>query len=373
VERSANQKRWSNLIFGALFVASLLAFGRIMLPFLTPVLIGGFLVVLFLPVHRKLLGWVGPRPSLAAGLSTALLLLLIVIPLSVVTFVVARELLVVLESARVLLADAAFRDAVAARLPDGLVAVLLAEADSQRSQAVLAAVASSAGLVKNLLGAGTVLALDVFLMAVTTYYFFLDGRRLFSEVTRLVPIDRRYVDAFAKEFRDVAYAIVYGNSLTSVLQGAVGLFGLWLAGVPHPAVWGVAMAVVALVPIGGTALVWVPISCVLLLTGKYAEGLFLLGWGTLVVSTLDNFLRPRLCGARMTLHPLLVFLSIFGGLAVFGLKGLLIGPLIASLFMTMVRIYRRDFLRDLRAPTLVEPAEVAPAPLTGPAPHVQTH
>ena len=92
--------------------------------------------------------------------------------------------------------------------------------------------------------------------------------------------------------------------------------------------------------------------------GETSEAIFLATWGALVVGTVDNFIRPRLCGSRMALHPLLVFLSMFGGVAVFGMMGLLVGPLIASLFMAMVRIYRRDFL-GLRSPT---PAAPLPPP-----------
>jgi predicted PurR-regulated permease PerM len=108
----------------------------------------------------------------------------------------------------------------------------------------------------------------------------------------------------------------------------------------------------------------------LLVAGKVNEGVFLLAWGAFVVSSIDNVLRPKLCGSRMALHPLLVFLSMFGGLAVFGMMGLLVGPLIASLFMAMVRIYRRDFLGLRPPPPPPAPAEpvvvsqsvVAPTP-----------
>ena len=220
----------------------------------------------------------------------------------------------------------------------------------------------SAGVVRDVLGAGTELAIDVFLMTVSMYYFFLDGRRIYSETARAIPLERRYLDAFAKEFKDVAWAIMYGNTLTAVLQGLLGLIGLTIAGAPQPAVWAMAMVVFAIIPIGGTALVWVPLSAALVIGGRHAEGLFLFGWGALVVSTVDNVVRPRLCGHRMTLHPLLVFLSMFGGLAVFGVMGLLIGPLIAAIFMAMVRIYRRDFLRTEATVTADPPAMMGEVP-----------
>jgi predicted PurR-regulated permease PerM len=130
---------------------------------------------------------------------------------------------------------------------------------------------------------------------------------------------------------------------------------------------GAAIEIAALVPVVGTGLIWVPISILLVLSGKVREGLFLAAWGAVVVGMVDNFIRPRLCGSRMTLHPLLVFLSMFGGVAVFGMMGMLVGPLIASLFMAMVRIYRRDFLGItqpvLPAPPAEPPSASAPSVL----------
>jgi len=186
-----------------------------------------------------------------------------------------------------------------------------------------------------------------------------------------VPLDKRYIQAFAQEFTDVAHAIVYGNTITAFVQGAMGMVGLMLAKVPHAGVWGAAMVLVSLVPVGGTALVWGPIGAVLVMTGKVNEGVFLLAWGAFVVGSIDNVIRPKLCGSRMALHPLLVFLSMFGGLAVFGMMGLLVGPLIASLFMAMVRIYRRDFL-GIHQPAVLPPV-AAPAPVVAqPIPVPQT-
>lgn len=344
MEKVDAEKRWSNLVFAILFLISLLLFGRIMAPFLMPVLLGGFLVVLFEPVHRLLSRVIAGRCALSAGLSTAAVILLIVVPLALTTVLVGRELLALAEQARALIDDPKFREELAARLPQKLHGFIFTERLHESREVVAAAVSGTASLLRDVLGAGTELAIDVFLMAVSMYYFFLDGRRLYASVARLIPMERRYLDAFAQEFKDVTYAIMYGNTLTAAIQGVVGLAGLYLAEVPHPIVWAVAMMVVALIPIGGTAIVWLPMSIVLMLSGKVPQGLFLLAWGGLLVSTIDNFVRPRLCSARMSLHPLLVFLSMFGGLAVFGMMGLLVGPLIAALFMAMVRIYRRDFL-----------------------------
>jgi len=346
----ADSRRWSNFVFAGLFALALILFSRILLPFLMPVLLGGFLVVLFVPVQDALCQRLPGRQPLCAGLSTLAVFLLILAPLALVGWMVAREVLQFVGQAQDLLDRVDLRHHFVSSLPRGLSRYVRLDPESaQTERSLMAAVTGGAALLRDLVGAGTELLVNMFLMTVSMYYFFLDGRRLVREVTRLVPLDRRYFEAFAREFTDVAYAIVYGNTVTALIQGAVGFVGLLIAGVPHAGVWAAAMVLVALVPVGGTALVWGPIGVVLIAVSRVSEGVFLLAWGAFLVGTIDNVIRPRLCGARMALHPLLVFLSMFGGLAVFGMMGLLVGPLIASIFMAMVRIYRRDFLGIGRA------------------------
>jgi predicted PurR-regulated permease PerM len=343
-------KRCSNLIFAGLFVLALILFSRILLPFLMPVLLGGFLVVIFQPLQDALLRTRFKLSApVCAGLSTLAVFLLLLVPLVVVGWLVVREVLELMEHAQGMFDQVDLRERMIAGLPRGLRRYAEGLHGTRTEEALTGAMSNGVSVLTNLLGAGTELIVDLFLMMVAMYYFFLDGRRLWTDGTQLVPMDKRYIQAFAKEFADVAHAIIYGNTVTSLVQGALGVVGLLLVKVPHAGVWGAAMVVVAMVPVGGTALVWAPIGGVLLMMGKVNEGIFLLSWGAFVVSSVDNVIRPRLCGSRMALHPLLVFLSIFGGLAVFGMMGLLVGPLIASLFMAMVRIYRRDFL-GLRSP-----------------------
>ncbi len=370
-EQVVYPRRWSNFIFATLFAVSLLLFGRILLPFMMPVLLGAFLVVLFQPMQAFFQRHLGPRPAAVSVASTTGVFLLILVPLAVIGYLVARELLAVMAFSRELLEEVDLRTELINQLPRAFRRYLPAHPqNSDFEQGLMGAMAGGANLVTSVLSAGTDFAVNVFLMLVSMYYFFLDGRRLMNDVLKLLPMDRRYSDAFIREFKDVAYAIMYGNTLTALVQAAVGLVGLYLAGVPHAPVWAVAMMVVAMVPVGGTALVWGPISIALMVTGKINEGLFLMAWGAFLVSTVDNVIRPRLCGSRMRLHPLLVFLSMFGGLAVFGMMGLLVGPLIASIFMAMVRIWRRDFLGPMVTGPMpaLQPADSQPAlaPVLGP-------
>ena len=218
-----DSKRWSNVIFAGLFALALLLFSRILLPFLMPVLLGGFLVVLFRPLQdvlfrTRLKAW----PSVCAGLSTLAVFLLILVPLVVVGWLVAREVLGLMEHGQELLDRPDMHQQLLSGLPRALRRYVPAHAAGSRlEQTVTDAMASGVTVLTNLLGAGTELVVDLFLMVVAMYYLFLDGRRLWSEGTQLVPLDKRYIQAFAKEFVDVAHAIIYGNTVTSLIQGAL--------------------------------------------------------------------------------------------------------------------------------------------------------
>jgi predicted PurR-regulated permease PerM len=303
-------------------------------------------VVLFQPLQDALSRRLKGHASLCAGLSTVAVFLLILVPLAAVGWLVARECSGWWSARKALLEQVDLRRDLIANLPRGLRRHIRVESmGAETEQALLGVMTNGASVLKEVLGVGHRAARQP-VPDDGGHVLLLPGRPpAVEECVQLIPLDQRYTRAFAQEFADVAHAIVYGNTVTALVQGALGLVGLMLVRVPHAGVWGAAMVLVALVPVGGTALIWFPIGMVLLLTGKVNEGVFLLAWGAFVVSSIDNVLRPKLCGSRMALHPLLVFLSMFGGLAVFGMMGLLVGPLIASLFMAMVRIYRRDFLK----------------------------
>ncbi len=344
-----DSKHWSNITFVVLFAVSVLMMGRLVWPFALPVLLGAFLAVLFGPFQDSIGKRLRLKPLWAAAATTFMVLVVILIPTLGIAVLVGRELLVVAEQARAFLERPDFLEYLSSRLPPFVpVELLFGGADRQE---LVTALGSGVKVLTDVLAAGTTLGINVFLMTVALYYFLLDGRRLIEALAELLPLERRYLDAFGKEFKDVTYAILYGNTLTALIQGAVGTVGLVIARVQHAPVWGVVMAGFAMLPIGGTALVWGPIGIALLVNGHTGRGVFLLLWGTLLVSLIDNVLRPKLVGARMAMHPLLVFLSVFGGLAVFGVMGLLVGPLIGALFMAMLRIYKRDFLLPARAAT----------------------
>jgi predicted PurR-regulated permease PerM len=167
-----------------------------------------------------------------------------------------------------------------------------------------------------------------------------------------------------ERFVSVTRATLKGSLLIGIIQGALAGLAFWLAGIPGAAFWGTITAVVSIIPAIGSAIIWVPMVIYLLVTGHTGAGLGLLLWSVLVVSTIDNFLRPRLVGRDTRMSDLLVLLSTLGGLGLFGPVGFIVGPIVAALFVTVWHIYGEAF-RD-RLPGL--PGEGSPS--EGPAAHV---
>jgi predicted PurR-regulated permease PerM len=178
-----------------------------------------------------------------------------------------------------------------------------------------------------------------FFSLLSLYYLFKDGGHLFGRLKEIVPLPSKERDLLIQRFKDMIYATIYGGLLIATIQGLLGGLSFWILGLPSAIFWGTAMAFLSFIPIGGTALIWAPAAIILLIGGSIWKGLILLGVGIFVISMVDNLLRPFFISSRTNIHPLLLFFAVLGGVQAFGLIGLVAGPLIATLFLTMTEIY----------------------------------
>ncbi|MBI4146285.1 AI-2E family transporter [Candidatus Woesearchaeota archaeon] len=193
----------------------------------------------------------------------------------------------------------------------------------------------------------------------TTYYLLTDGPALTARLAKIIPLKVHHQDQVVKQFGDVAHALIYGSLIVALFQGALAAFGFWLFGVKGFLWWGVITTFFALVPFVGTAMIWVPISTFLIISG-YASGEQGLIWsgiglfiyGVLVISSVDNILKPFIIAGRARVHPLLVMLGVIGGLLLFGVIGAVIGPFLLALLQTLFEIYERERLPHLNDPEL---------------------
>jgi predicted PurR-regulated permease PerM len=181
------------------------------------------------------------------------------------------------------------------------------------------------------------------------YYVLIDGHKLVSYLKRASPIPSKQMDYLLKEAHNGMRAVFAGQILTSSIQGALGGVGFLIAGVPGAIVWAAVMAVLSLLPVVGAFLVWVPAMIFLFFqwsSGEVAlwKPVFLLVWGVIVVSQVDNFIRPRLIGDRANIHPIFVLIGVLGGVAAFGFIGLFLGPLIVGITLSVLRVWESDYL-----------------------------
>jgi predicted PurR-regulated permease PerM len=211
------------------------------------------------------------------------------------------------------------------------------EAIAERLKGVSGAIASrTLGFVGGVVG----FIVEVFFVIFTMYYLFRDGERLRAAAYDMMPLSGPQAREILDRTGEVIGASVYGVLVIAVIQGVLGGLAFWVLGLPSPLLWGVVMVFLSMIPMLGAFIVWVPAAIYLVLTGHWAKAVMLAVWGALVIGSVDNFLRPKLVGERTRLHELLVFFSVLGGLQVFGVLGIVLGPVIVAITIALLDVLR---------------------------------
>lgn len=187
------------------------------------------------------------------------------------------------------------------------------------------------------------LVVHFFLMMLVIYYIFRDGVRLKDYLTQLIPVPKQQLEKVIEKFREMGRAIIVGNGLSGIVQGILGGMGFFIFGLSSPFLWGTVIAFMALLPIVGSSVVFVPATAILILQGKTGVGIGFLIYNVLYSSTIEYFIKPRLIGKGMRMNPLLVFIGVIGGISLFGILGIFYGPLIITIFLTLAEIYRLEY------------------------------
>ena len=201
-------------------------------------------------------------------------------------------------------------------------------------------------------------AIKVLFIIFTMYYLFRDSKRIRDALCDVIPLERAQSKQIFNRAREVVQASVYGVLVIAAIQGALGGAAFALLGLPSPIAWGVVMFLLSIVPFAGSYLVWIPATLFLAINGNWGKALILTVWGALIIGTIDNFLRPKLVGEKTKLHELLIFFSMIGGLQIFGILGLVLGPVIVAVTLAFIDIFKQMdrssnfFLPD---PVIIEP------------------
>jgi predicted PurR-regulated permease PerM len=327
--------------FLLLLILVSLAFGWILWPFYGAVFWGAVLAIVFAPLYRRLLANMHQRRNLAALVTLLLCLVIVILPLALISGSLIREgaaLYGRMQSGK--LDFGAYFQQMIGVLPAWLVNLLdrngLADLSMLRDKLSAGAMQGSQAIATQALNIGqnTFDFLTGFAIMLYLLFFLLrDGTHLALRIRHAIPLSVKHKQLLFNKFTTVIRATVKGNIAVAAAQGALGGLIFWFLGIQGAMLWGVVMAFLSLLPAIGAALIWVPVAIYFLLTGAIWQGVVLIAFGILVIGLVDNLLRPLLVGKDTQMPDYVVLISTIGGMALFGLNGFVIGPVIAALFI----------------------------------------
>ncbi len=353
-EDSAGALRFRKAFLLLLAIGISILFLLVIRRFILAVLLAAVFAGLAYPLYGWVLNRLGGRSGLASVTTILILLLGVGIPLAGILGLVAAQAVQVAQGAEPWFQEQADRLDELRSLVDGIpflenvpFAEGLVPDREQLAQAVREVAGQTGSAMMGVLAAAgretANFVLQLFILLYALFYFLKDGPRILATLLHYIPLHGRDKDRLLERFVSVARATIRGSLLIGIIQGGAAGLAFWAAGVPGPAFWGTIMVVLSIIPAVGAALVWVPAVAYLFLVGQIISAIGLLIWSAVVVSTLDNFLRPRLVGRDARMSDLLILLSTLGGIVLFGVVGFIVGPIVAALFVTIWSIYGEVF------------------------------
>ncbi len=334
-----NQRQQSNYFLLFCLAASIVIVYFIIEPFLTPLVVAAVFAFLFRSVYERFLRLTKNRESISALITTALAMILVVLPIALLGTLMLKESLGLYQSLAVENRND-FVVVIERTLNQARNVLPIPETFelniSQYAKQGLEILLQHLG---GIFSSFAKMLLSVFVFLTAFYFFLKDGHKLKNYLVALSPLEDKDDELIVGRLRSAVSATVKGNLTIGLIQGALTGVGFAIFGVPNAILWGSVAAIMALVPGIGTTLVIAPAVIFLFIVGSTFGGVGLLVWGMTAVSLVDNLLGPRLVGQGMHLHPLAVFLAVLGGLAFFGPLGFLLGPLFMSVCLVLVDIY----------------------------------
>lgn len=317
------------------------AFAWLLRPYFGAIFWGTVLAISFSPLHRRLTYAIKGRPNATALLTLLICLLIVILPLTLLSGSLIKEgasLYKRIEGGQLNLG--LYFEQVVSALPPSIHQTLdhfgLSDVFSIQEKLSAGALQASKFLATQAvnIGQNTFEFLISFgIMLYLLFFLLRDGSALGRKIMGSIPLGAEQKTLLLQKFVTVVRATLKGNIAVAVTQGILGGFIFWVLGIEGALLWGVLMAFLSLLPAIGSALIWLPVAIYFLVTGAFWQGITLMLFGVLVISVVDNVLRPLLVGKDTKLPDYVVLISTLGGLATFGLNGFVIGPLIAALFI----------------------------------------
>jgi predicted PurR-regulated permease PerM len=344
------RRSFEDNVFLILLVLVTLAFAWVLWPFSGAVLWATTLAIVFFPIYRRLNALLQQRHNLAAFATLLIIVLLFILPLTVIMASLVQEASSLFASFQLENIDLNqhFQQTRSA-LPDWAVSLLdrfgLSDLSSVQQQLSSTLTRASQFLARQAINIGQVtldFMIGLFVMLYLLFFFLRDGEALAGRIRQGIPMRDEQQRALINRFTVAIRATVKGDVVVALLQGTLGGVAFWFLGIRAALLWGAVMAILSLLPAVGSALIWGPVAIYLLVTGSIWQGVILLIYGVLVISLVDNIVRPALVAKDTRMPDYIVLLSTVGALATLGLNGFIIGPVVAAMFIAAWDIFGRS-------------------------------
>jgi len=346
-------------VFFALLAIVTLAFIWILMPFFGAVMWGVALAILFTPLFKLLLRKMPERRTLAALATLTICLVIVILPLAMVGVSLVQEVATVSQNIRSgQINFANYFQQIFDAAPNWLLNLLerfnLGNMAAWQARISTGAAQGSQVIASQALTIGQNtfdFVLSFFIMLYLLFFMLRDGAGLSLMMREAVPLDKSHTHFLLNKFTTVIRATIKGNVAVAIAQGTIGGLAFWFLGVQGTLLWAVLMAFLSLLPAVGAALIWGPVAIYFLATGHIWQGAVLIFIGVFVIGLVDNILRPLLVGKETQMPDYLVLMSTIGGMAIFGINGFVIGPVIAALFMAAWGLYMNANEKDSAEPS----------------------
>ena len=342
-------RRVKRNIFFILVAAVTLGFLGLIGPFILTCFWAAVLAVIFYNVYRRIRIWVGGREGLAGGITTLLVVLFFLVPLALLSLALVQQAIGIYNQIEAgnysteIIFD--FVDTNLPRVASALsdFGVSTADLRTNLNTAVSELGQYAANWALSFTGSVLNTLIQFTLVIYLLYFFLVDGAKIERALVLTIPMGDERERTIFERFALVARATLKGTLIVAFVQGAIGGLLFAILGIPAALLWGVAMMLLALLPVGGSAIVWVPAAIIMFLQGNVTAGIIIVVVGTLIIGLVDNLLRPLLVGRDTHMPDYLVLISTLGGITFFGLSGFVIGPTVAALFITVWEMMGHDY------------------------------
>jgi len=341
----------SGFFFGALFLTFLGFFG-LFRPFLFPIFWAATIAVIFYPYYKKINHSL-KHDSISSSIMILLIFALVFLPIIAIILMTVNQSVYLYNSVDTSNLVETIGGNVSSQIEQSsLLSAYLSEASQNWSQYLGNATKSiSIALYESFIQFTQFSIRFIFMLFIFTYslfYFFKDGEKILNKVMFLSPLGDKYEKTLFERFTSTARATIKGTFIIGAVQGTLGGILFAITGIPGAFVWGVVMTALSIIPAIGSFLIWVPAGLIMLFLGNIWEAITIFLVGSLLIGTIDNLLRPKLVGKDIQMHPLIVLFSTLGGIAIFGVSGFVIGPMIAAIFLSLLSIYELYYKTELK-------------------------